>query len=74
MLIHVKVEADSNREFVEEIKHNSYRVFTKEKAENNQANKKMVQLLATYLGKRTFNVRIVTGHHSPSKIVDVIDS
>ena len=48
-----------------------FRVAVREPAERNQANVRTRELLATYFGLPVGRVRIVNGHHSPSKLFAV---
>ncbi len=73
MLIHVKVHADSKSEKIELIRQNSYSVHVREKAENNAANRRVVEVLSLHLSVISSKMRIVTGHHSPSKIIEIQD-
>ncbi|MBP7831991.1 MAG: DUF167 domain-containing protein, partial [Candidatus Pacebacteria bacterium] len=43
-------------------------------AKQNQANKRMMELLATYLKVPSKSVRLISGHHQPSKIVSITTS
>ncbi len=72
MLIHVKVEADSKKDSVEKKNNTSYLVTVKVPAERNMANTHMLALMATHLGIPKNKLRIITGHHMPSKILDVL--
>ncbi len=71
MLIHVKVIADSNTDKVELLKENSFVVYTKSPRENNQANRSMIQIISKHLQIPTGKIRIITGHHQPSKILEI---
>jgi uncharacterized protein YggU (UPF0235/DUF167 family) len=73
MLLRIKVITDAKEDRVEPIKENSFAVYTKEPAEQNRANKRMIALISKYLQKPTGKIRILTGHHQPSKIIEVID-
>lgn len=73
MLIHVKIFPDSNEDYVEAKSDVSYVVKVREKAERNEANLKMRQILAKHLNIEQHRIRIVTGHHSPSKIIEIKD-
>ncbi len=73
MLIHVKVLAESKKDFVEEITPTSFKVYVKEPAENNRANQRMISLVAQKFGIVTGKVKIMTGHHQPSKILEIKD-
>ena len=69
MYIHAKVTPGARKESIEETKPSYFKISVREKAENNEANKRVVELLCEYF--KTKNVRIVNGHQSPSKLVSV---
>lgn len=71
MLIHVKVKTESRENKIVKKNETSYIVHTKEKAENNRANSAVILLVADYFNVTRGRVKIVTGHHAPSKILDV---
>jgi uncharacterized protein YggU (UPF0235/DUF167 family) len=75
MYIKVRVFAGSNKEEFRKISDTHFEVRVKEKAERNMANKKIIELVRLYF-KASGDVRIINGHHSPSKIlsVDVIEN
>ncbi len=73
MLIHIKIHPESSRDEVIGKSDHSYIVHVKEKAERNQANIKMRSLLATHFRVDLGKVKIVTGHHAGSKIIDIIE-
>jgi len=74
MYIKVKVNTNSNKEEFKKISDTHFEVWVKEKAERNMANQKVVELVRQYF-KSAGDVRIISGHHSPSKILNVdIDS
>lgn len=50
----------------------SFIVSVREEAKENKANYAMLLLLAEHLDVPVSILRIVTGHHSPSKIIDVM--
>jgi uncharacterized protein YggU (UPF0235/DUF167 family) len=72
MLIHVKIHPDAGKDEVVEKSEVSYIVFVRAKAERNEANLRMKQVLAEYLKILPESIRIITGHHSPSKIVEIL--
>ena len=74
MLIHVKVEADSNKDEVIEKSDVSYIVKVKDSAKQNQANIKMLTLLSAYLRLDKSRLRMISGHHSPGKILEILDT
>ena len=62
--------ASSKREEFKKISSTHFEARLKEKAERNMANKKVVELTRKHFGA-TGDVRIINGHHSPSKILSV---
>lgn len=72
MLIHVKVKSGSNKDEVIKKNDASYTVYTKEEAKDNAANYAMLTLMAETLEVPVSILRIITGHHSPSKIIEVL--
>ncbi len=65
----VHVVTESKKEVIAE-KDDVLYVSVKAKAEQGQANKRVLELLRAKFGART-RVRIVSGHHSPHKIISV---
>ncbi len=72
MLIHVKVYADSKEDVVIQKTDTSYDVHVRELAEQNRANSRMLDLIAQQFIVPRTRIKIVTGHHSPSKILEII--
>ncbi|MFA6050319.1 MAG: DUF167 domain-containing protein [Candidatus Paceibacterota bacterium] len=72
MLIHVKIHPDSSKDEVIEKSDVSFIVHVRAPAERNEANVRMRQVLANHLGIPQEKLRIVTGHHSPSKILEIL--
>lgn len=69
MYLKIKVTVDSKAERVEKISDEEWKVWTKKPAERNLANERVLELVREeYPGEP---VRIVSGHHSPSKIVSI---
>jgi uncharacterized protein YggU (UPF0235/DUF167 family) len=73
MLIHIKIFPESKEDSVEAKSENSFIVKVREKAERNAANIKMRALLAAYFKIDLGKVKIITGHHAPSKIVEIVE-
>ena len=71
MYIKVKVLAGAKKEIVEKESDDHYRISVKEKAENNQANKRILEIMHERFSNS--QIRIISGHHSPSKILSVED-
>ena len=67
MYLKIKVIADCKQEKIEKLKDDEYRVWVKQSAENNQANTRVLEMIRELFPDTS--VRIVSGHHSPSKIL-----
>jgi len=48
-------------------------IAVKEKAERNSANERIIKIIAERLGVPVKKVRIVSGHHAPSKMISVAE-
>ncbi len=71
MYIHLKVKAGAKREVFDEISQDHFSISVREKAERNMANKKICELIAEHFKIPLGKVKIINGHHSPSKILSV---
>ena len=71
MYIHLKVTAAAKKELFKKSGENHYIVAVKEPKERNEANKRILALVKEHLGATS--ARLISGHHSGSKIVDVDD-
>jgi len=71
--IRVRANADSKKEEVNILEPDLFEIFVREKAENNMANKRIRELLATKLLLPIGKIRILTGHKHKSKIFVVED-
>lgn len=69
MYIKIKIIPDSKNEKIEKIKDDSFRVWVKVPALNNCANSRLLEIIREKYPNQS--VRIVNGHHSPSKIVSI---
>ncbi len=69
--ISVKVKAGAKKETVEVISDTRFKVSVREKPEGNQANKRVIELLANHFNVPQKSVVIVKGHHSPSKVLSI---
>lgn len=70
MYIKIKVSAGSKKEEFKKISEDHFEVKVKEKAERNMANKRIIELIRHHF-KTAGDIRIISGHHSPSKILSV---
>lgn len=72
MYVKVHVYAGMKKEQVTKIKDGTYEIVTKAPAERNLANEKVREVIAREYGVSVKAVRIVSGHHNPSKLLEVI--
>ncbi len=73
MYIKVRVTAGTKKESFEQVSDDHFKVSVKEKAEQNMANRRVIKLLADFFNTGEKNIRLIHGHHSPSKIFDVVE-
>ena len=71
--IHVKVVAGAKKESFTKKSEDHFQILVKERAERNQANTRVIALVAEYFNIPKNKVRIVNGHQSPSKLMVVED-
>jgi uncharacterized protein YggU (UPF0235/DUF167 family) len=71
MYVRVRVKAGARKERIEQVSETEWQMAVREPAERNLANGKIRELLAGAYSVRPEDVRIITGHHSPTKIFDV---
>lgn len=71
MYIKVMVVANAKKESFVQKSENSFIASVKEPAERNLANKRMLELVAGQYGIDQKKIRIVNGHHHPSKLLSV---
>ena len=71
MLIRVKVTAKAKKDDVKEVKEGLFEIRVREKKEAGLANRKMLSILAGYFGLPEKKIKIIKGHRSPSKIIDI---
>lgn len=69
MYLKLKVIPDSKAQRIEKLSEDSWRIWVKVPAENNCANTRVLELVREAYPNQS--VRIVSGHHSPSKIVSI---
>ncbi len=69
--VHVKVKAGMRKESWKKISIDHFEISVKEKAEHNLANNRVLELVAEYFKVPKKKVRVVNGHHHPSKLLIV---
>lgn len=73
MYIKVRVTVGARAESFEKVKESHYVASVREKAKRNMANARVIELVAAEFGISPGAVRIVSGHHSPSKLLSIPD-
>lgn len=71
MYIRVHVVAGSRKESLTRISDDHFDATVRQTAERNMANRRVVQMLAEHFTIAPNKVRIISGHHSPGKIVSI---
>ncbi len=71
MYVQVRVVAGSKKELVVALEPNRYEIFVKEPAQQNLANRRVIVLVARALGVLPTEVRLISGHRSPSKVFSI---
>lgn len=71
MYIKVKAFPRSKKEEIKKVAENRFEIKVKEKAEKNLANQRIIEILAEYFGIEGKDVKIVNGHHHPSKLISI---
>ena len=69
MYIHVLVTAGAKKESLKKKSEDHFEISVKEKAENNLANIRVLELVAEHFNVPKNKVRIVNGHRHPSKLL-----
>jgi uncharacterized protein YggU (UPF0235/DUF167 family) len=71
MYIKVRVITKAKEDKIEEISGDTFKVWTKMPAEQNLANEAVLRMVKNHFPQYNGDVRMVSGHHSPSKILSV---
>jgi uncharacterized protein YggU (UPF0235/DUF167 family) len=71
MYVKVKVQAGAKKETITRKNKDSYHISVKQPAERNLANTRVCEIIASSLGIPVKNIRIISGHQSPSKILSI---
>jgi uncharacterized protein YggU (UPF0235/DUF167 family) len=72
MYVKVRVYPGMKKETVTKLEDHHFEIVTKAPAERNAANQRIREIIAEQYDVPVKAVRFVTGHHSPSKILEVI--
>ena len=67
----MRVSANSKKESLVKKSADHFELSVKEKAERNMANKRVVEVMARFFNVPVGKTRIISGHHSQSKIISI---
>lgn len=70
MYIHVKVTPNAKKEVFYQINNDHFEASVREPAKQNLANKRVIELIRKHFSNTT-QIKIISGHHSPSKLISV---
>ncbi|MBI1975793.1 MAG: DUF167 domain-containing protein [Candidatus Vogelbacteria bacterium] len=73
MYVRVRVTPASKKESVSRVSADHLEISVREPAKGNAANHRMIELVAREFSVHTKRVRLIAGHRSPAKIVDIPD-
>lgn len=71
MYVHVRAVPGAKKERVTKESDTEFYIEVREKAERNMANRRIMELLGVAFGVKTNQVKMVTGHRSPSKMFSI---
>lgn len=71
MYIKIKVKTGAKKERFLKISEDHFEIDVKAPPERNLANDRIIDLVRNYFKGYNGNIRIVSGHHSPSKIISL---
>ena len=69
MHIHVRAYPDSKKEIIKRLTESRFAVYVKESPKDNAANKRILEIMRKEYAGQT--IRMVKGHHSPSKLFSI---
>ncbi len=73
MYIKVRVKVGEKKEKIDKKAENTFYISVKEKAENNQANRRICEIISSLYNVQLKEVKIVSGHHKGSKLLLIND-
>ena len=71
MYVKVRVTPDAKKELCEQVSADHLKISVREPAEQNRANRRVLELVARHFAVPSGKVRLISGHRSPSKIFSV---
>lgn len=71
MYIKIKVSAGAKKETFRKKSEDHFEISVKEEAKQNMANRRVVEVVARELRIPKEKIKIISGHHSPGKILSI---
>lgn len=71
--IRIKAFPGSKKSHVEEVSEKVLRVFVREEAQHNMANKAVIRAIATYYNMPEKKFHMISGHRSLNKLIEIMD-
>lgn len=71
MYIKIKVTAGAKKEKLARISEDHFEISVREKAEHNMANSRVREIIGEFFDVPVGKTKIISGHHSPGKILSV---
>ena len=71
MFIKLRVKAGAKGDSLKEVAPDHFEISVREEAAENRANRRAIEMLAIHLSVDPKRIRIVKGHHSPSKLAEI---
>ncbi len=72
-IIRVKAFPDSKKAYIEQVSDKALRVFVRDSAQNNAANRAIVRAVAEFYTITENKLRIIAGHQSHNKTIRVLE-
>ena len=72
MFLKVKLHPKSKKQKIEKLSDDKFEIWVKSKAEENKANYEMLELLSEFLEIEKKNLRLISGHHRPGKMIEIL--
>ncbi len=71
-IIRVRAFPDAKKEYIEEVEQHVLRIFVREPAKDNRANRKILDLISDFYTIPKNKLRMISGHHGMSKMIEVL--
>ena len=71
MYIKVRAKTYAKEEKIEVLGTDTLRISVKERPENGEANRRILELIRAYIGPKARAIRIENGAHSPHKLIRI---